>query len=228
MNWQKIEHTLYLTVKAGANPDAVRRERILRGHVLRHIGKLAKRRKRNAPHVPHHVCTTAQWRIMQHSLKAGHKIVAFDAEWQRCYPYDITELGVAIYHKGKREVHNIRVRAGGGKVDPMTRFMTKDQAIKWLKEIFKDANLLVGHALKNDRAKMSEWGWCLPNISTVDTERWSVLLNPEQKSSINLTKFCTLIGSEVRKGHIAGNDALMTLDVALMLASQKLEESVAA
>ncbi len=199
----------------------VERSRQVLKRVRLHMRFLRKLRKKLNPRVPMALHTTTQYRLMREALDRGDKIVAFDAEWQYQWPNLITELGVAIYHNGHREVHNVRVRGGAGKTDKSTRFMTDEQAKRWLASMFKGAGLLVGHAIHNDRVKMQQWGWPLPEndvLPLVDTGRWSQVMNPTDNNPQRLSTFCRNHGVEVTKSHVAGNDACMTLDVALTLA----------
>lgn len=225
MDWNRISNRLMRRTD--------QRARGLRARIRVHMKLLRQREKalglervvlvREVPPV----WETRQWSMMRHALAQGHKIIAFDAEWQYNYPNALTEIGVAIYHRGEREVHNIRVRGGAGKADKTTRFMSEKQAKDWLARTFAGAGLLVGHAIKNDRAKMKEFGWPLPGrevLPCVDTEGWSKLLNPEQNNPQKLTNFCRRHGVELLKAHIAGNDACMTLDVALCLAAIRKDE----
>jgi hypothetical protein len=223
MDWKSIEYRLMGRAADDNRLPNVQRSREVLKHVRRHMKKLTKRR-RALFRGPMPLSETDQYRLIRTALERGDKIVSFDAEWQYQWPNKITELGVAIYHNGTREVHNVRVRAGAGKPDKMTRFMTDDQAKRWLKGVFQGVGLLVGHAIKNDRDKMREWGWPLPyetSVPCLDTERWSRVLNPEAKQSQKLTTFCKNHGVEILKAHVAGNDALMTLEVALALAGME-------
>jgi hypothetical protein len=229
MNWNRIEHNLMLRSADDDRIPGVKRSREMLIRVRRHMRKLHRRRVA-AARKPMLVHETAQWKEMRAALAEGRKIVSFDAEWQYQWPHKITELGVAIYQDGEIEVHNVRVRGGAGKTDKTTRFMTDVQAKKWLTGVFEGCGLLVGHAICNDRAKMDSFGWRLPDtnaVPCVDTEKWSKVMNENVNQSQKLTSFCRRHGVEVRKAHVAGNDALMTLEVALRLAAQEVSDVAA-
>lgn len=225
MDWRSIESKLLLQVSDDNRKlEDARRVRTVLRHVRRHIRKIEKRHRMINSPIGMPVTDTQQWLMMRNALATDSKIIAFDAEWQYQWPHHITEIGVAIYHHGRREVHNIRVKGGVGKADSSTRFMSDMQAKRWLTETFKDAGLLIGHAISNDRMKMKQWGWILPlpdRLPCVDTEKWSRVLNVEKNNSQKLTTFCANHGVEILRAHVAGNDACMTLDVALRLAAME-------
>lgn len=129
------------------------------------------------------VWETRQWKQMRHALENRQSIVCFDAEWEYQPPNRVTELGIASWRDGAITVHNVRVRGRGRPFHGGTTiYMTDDAAKAWLSDIMAGADLLVGHALQNDRLKMKQWGCHLPGTETlpvVDTGAWSRLTNKE-------------------------------------------------
>lgn len=100
--------------------------------------------------------------------------------------------------------------------------MSDDAAKLWLRGVMEKADLLVGHALQNDRLKMRQWGCPLPNTQTlpvVDTGAWSRVTNTESANPRRLSHLAALYGIERKGMHVAGNDALTTLHVALAMAA---------
>lgn len=180
-------------------------------------------RKKKPARVPMSVWETRQWKQMRHALAQGQSIICFDAEWEYQPPNRVTELGIASWRDGVITVHNVRVRGrgrpfNGGK----TIHMTDDAAKDWLRGIMADADLLVGHALQNDRLKMKQWGCRLPGPETlpvVDTGAWSRLTNKESANPRRLAHLAAEYGIERKGMHVAGNDAYITLQVALAMAA---------
>ncbi len=196
--------------------------------VSRRVGRLISRRSKAAraaakarrviPTIPE----THEWAKMRRAIEAGKRIVALDAEWTMRVP--ITEIGIATYHAGVRTVENIRVTPGGHQfLHGTTRYMTVEQAGRWLNGVMTQADLLVGHALHNDRRQFIQWGYPLPDMEVVDTARWSRQLNESNPVAQGLEKFALRHGIEHRGAHCAGNDAFTTLEVALKLASHDVE-----
>lgn len=169
------------------------------------------------------VWETKQWALLRHALVKGSRIVCFDAEWEYQPPNRVTELGVAILHNGVVLAQNIRVRGQGrhfhgGK----TIRMSDDAAKEWLRKTMERADLLVGHALQNDRLKMKQWGCPLPNTQTlpvVDTGAWSRVTNTESANPRRLSHLAAMYGIKRKGMHVAGNDAVTTLEVALAMAA---------
>lgn len=164
-----------------------------------------------------------QWAIMREALAANGRIVCFDAEWEYQPPNRVTELGIAMLHDGVMTTHNVRVRGRGRPlVGGQTVFMTDEPAKAWLREILGSADLLVGHALQNDRLKMKQWGCPLPStqhLKVVDTASWSRATNQESANPRRLKYLADQYGIERKGMHVAGNDARVTLQVALAMAS---------
>ena len=164
-----------------------------------------------------------QWTQMRHALAQHHCIVCFDAEWEYQLPNRVTELGVAIMRDGLIMAHNVRVRGRGRRFHGgETVYMDDDAAKTWLRDIMAAADLLVGHALQNDRLKMKRWGCPLPSIEAlpmVDTGTWSRITNAQSANPRRLTHLADQYGIERKNAHVAGNDALVTLRVALAMAA---------
>lgn len=216
MDWNRISQLIGNSMKGKPHTE---REKDILARIVKHRRRMAKVTKANR--VPPKVTDTPQWRIMRRALAKGGRIVAFDSEWQRHAPYAVTELGVAIYQHGNISHRTIRVR---GAPHSEAERMTEKDARKWLRGVMREADLLVGHALKNDRDKMDEWRCPLPasdDLLFIDTAMWSRSLNPVAKQPMKLVSFCEMHGVETLKAHVAGNDALMTLRVALTLAGKE-------
>ena len=160
---------------------------------------------------------------MRRALDSSQAIVSFDAEWEYQPPNRVTELGIAILRNGTIKVHNVRVRGRGrpfhgGK----TLYLADEAAQAWLRDIMSSADLLVGHALQNDRLKMKQWGCPLPNMQnlpTVDTGTWSRLTNLENGNPRRLSHLADHYGIDRKGMHVAGKDALVALEVALAMAA---------
>lgn len=169
------------------------------------------------------VWQTAQWKLVREALADRRRIVCFDAEWEYQPPNRVVELGVATFHEGAMTVHNVRVRGKGRRFHGgETVYMAEDAAKVWLGEIMASADLLVGHALQNDRLKMKQWGAPLPNaqiLPMVDTGSWSRIVNRESANPRRLVHLAAEYGIERKGMHVAGNDALTTLKVALAMAA---------
>lgn len=179
------------------------------------------RRKRRS-RIALEIWQAPQWKLMRDALRDNQRIVSFDAEWQYHPPNEVTELGAAILHDGIITVHNVRVKPGGrpfkgGK----TVYMTDDEGRAWLHATMASADLLVGHALQNDRHKMKQWKCPLPkpgSLPVVDTGVWSKLTNFVSANPRRLIHLAAQYGIDRTVSHIAGNDAHMTLQVALAMA----------
>ncbi len=188
-------------------------------------GACRKRRTR----VALEIWQAPQWKLMRSALSDNLRIVSFDAEWQYQPPNEVTELGAAILHDGVVSIHNIRVKPGGrpfrgGK----TVYMTDDEAKAWLRATMASADLLVGHALQNDRHKMKQWKCPLPragSLPVVDTGAWSRITNPVSANPRRLTHLAAQYGIDCKGSHVAGKDANVTLQVAVAMA--QVEEAEA-
>ena len=100
--------------------------------------------------------------------------------------------------------------------------MTDDVAQAWLRGMMAEADLLVGHALQNDRLKMKQWGCPLPSpqiLPVVDTGAWSRLTNTENANPRRLAHLAAQYGIDRTGLHVAGMDAFVTLKVALAMAA---------
>lgn len=184
--------------------------------------------KRRSPvRVAQPIWDTPQWRLLRDALENRRCIVCFDAEWEYQPPNRVTELGVAIQRDGVTTVHNVRVRGKGRQFHGgETIHMTEDAAKAWLRGIMESADLLVGHALQNDRLKMKQWGNPLPSIQKlpmVDTGTWSRIINEESSNPRRLTHLAAQFGVEKKGMHVAGNDAWITLQVAIAMAAVEPE-----
>ncbi len=183
----------------------------------------ASRRATRVPRVAQQVWETKQWAMMRQALGENRRIVCFDAEWEYQPPNRVTELGIAIMHHGQITGRNVRVRPGGRRFfGGKTAYLTEDAARAWLARVMDSAELLVGHALKNDRLKMKQWGVSLSNIRglpAVDTSTWSRITNQESANPLRLAHLAKRYGIDHRGTHVAGNDALITLKVALAMAA---------
>jgi hypothetical protein len=166
---------------------------------------------------------TRQWSQMRGALDQRQRIVCFDAEWEYQPPNRVTELGIATWRDGVIEVHNVRVRGTGRQFrNGETVRMTDDAAQAWLCGMMAEADLLVGHALQNDRLKMKQWGCPLPGtqiLPVVDTGAWSRIINTESANPRRLVHLAAEYGIERKGLHVAGMDALVTLKVALAMAA---------
>lgn len=166
---------------------------------------------------------TRQWAMMRDALAKRRRIVCLDAEWEYQPPNRVTELGIAILHDGVLTAHNVRVRGRGRPFHGgETVHMAEDTAKAWLRDMMDSADLLVGHALQNDRLKMKQWDCPLPGtqiLPMVDTGTWSRLINQESANPRRLVYLARQYGVECKGTHVAGNDALITLQVALAMAA---------
>lgn len=183
-------------------------------------------RKRRG-HMPVAIWETPQWRLVRHALANDHVIVSFDAEWEYQPPNRVTELGIAIFRRGAIKVHNLRVRGRARPINGLaTRYLAEDAAKSWLQAMLRSADLLVGHALQNDRRKMKQWGCPLPSMQTmptVDTGAWSRVTNQVNGNPRRLAHLADQYGINRRGMHVAGKDALVTLQVALAMAATEPE-----
>jgi hypothetical protein len=230
MQWHAILRSLIDTdiseaQRIGAARDA--RRRLLIKAIRRHQKLLASRRKK--PRIAMSLHATAQYRIMQQALAENLPILCFDAEWQFQFPNNITEIGVALYHHGEMTVHNVRVVPGGRKfLGGTTVYMTPSKAQYWLRGLIAQSAVIVGHALQNDRDMLSKkWKFDLPRpheMPTVDTASWSRVLSHDG-NSVNLGRFAARYGIDCRGTHVAGNDARITLELALTLARTPIDET---
>lgn len=179
--------------------------------------------RKRTPRVPLPIWETRQWTQMRHAITQKQRIVCFDAEWEYQSPNRVTELGVATWRDGAITVQNVRVRGSGRPFHGgETVRLTDDAAKTWLRDVMANADLLVGHALQNDRLKMRQWGCPLPkaqNLPVVDTGAWSRLTNKESANPRRLAHLADEYGIERRGLHVAAMDALVTLKVALAMAA---------
>lgn len=149
-------------------------------------------------------------------ISSGGKIISLDAEWTQGRA--ITEIGIAVLENGIQTTHNVVV----GKFRKpsfhhgTTLYMDDDKAREWFRDITSDGKLLIGHALKGDRKQFQLWGKPVPPIPFIDTASWSrhISKSPYMMSLTNLALHC---GLEHLDAHCAGNDAHMTMMVALRI-----------
>lgn len=182
-----------------------------------------KAMRSRTPRVVPPIWETRQWMQMRNALDQKQRIICFDAEWEYQPPNRVTELGVATWCDGIITVENVRVRGAGRPFrNGQTIRMADDTAKAWLRGIMAEADLLVGHALQNDRLKMRQWGSPLPSAAIlpfVDTGAWSRITNTESGNARRLAHLADQYGIERRGLHVAGMDALVTLKVALAMAA---------
>lgn len=194
--------------------------------VNRHLKKQVRRAKGlGAAKAPVPVEDTPHYNILLKALDAGKKIVAFDAEWhpQRPTTVPITELGVTIYGPTSLECFNICTRPGGKKFrHGTTRFMTDEQARKWLSKTLEGTGLIIGHSFKNDRLQLARWNFTVPKIELLDTASWSKMLFPPNAQS--LKGLAIRYGVDPSGWHCAGNDSRITMLVALAMAGIKHDD----
>lgn len=228
MNWQRIHDQLEQRAEQEADLRALKLKRRVRKHMKRLITLRSRRGVyvgggRYVPSVPE----TPQWRTIRDALDRGSKILAFDAEWTMRRP--ITELGIAIYQNGEMTAHNVRLTPGGKNFRyGVTRYMTDRQAKLWVRGMFSEADLLVGHALNNDRLQMRRWGEPIPDMPYLDTSPWSRALNQSSHDPISLGKFADRYGVDCTGAHCGGNDAVITLNLVLALARIEVDNICAA
>jgi hypothetical protein len=151
--------------------------------------------------------------LFQSLIVNGGKIVSFDAEWSPYRP--ITQLGITVAENGSVKSFNITI---GDFKSPRFRYgetinMDNDAAKEWLRSVFQDAELIIGHSLKNDRSQLHKWGVDMPEIPFIDTANWSryVMRKMDRVGLDNLAKY---LGISHKGAHCAGNDSFVTFSVA--------------
>jgi hypothetical protein len=93
-----------------------------------------------------------------------------------------------------------------------TRQVSQEEAARILLLHAESCDAYVGHALKNDRARLRMAGIHLPDRPVLDTATWSAMMYPNRQSA-SLNHMCILWGIRHVHRHIAGNDAAATLDL---------------
>lgn len=125
------------------------------------------------------------------------------------------ELGIAASGPLGRTVLNLRIAAPRNAdrfEHGSTRSVAQDEAAAILMALAESCDAYVGHALKNDRARLRMAGIVLPNRPAFDTATWSAMMYPCRQSA-SLNHMCILWGIPHVNRHIAGNDAAATLDL---------------
>ncbi len=215
MQWGHIRQALQAAY--AADPENNHRARTVARRVNKFMRRRSKARLRAFREANMHLDMQERlpnYHLLTQALEENWKIVSIDCEWTMRRA--ITEIGVTIFHNGEIQAFNICVAAGGkGFLHGTSRYMQDKHAREWLTETLADAQLVVGHAFKNDVRQMTHWSYRMPQLPVVDTGKWSKIIFPPHEMS--LSKLAKKYDVECRGAHCGGNDALMTLKVALKM-----------
>lgn len=209
MNWPEIHYTLRMRFAQTGDERAL--------YVARRVNRLLKKRARRARwtdkvQIPVKLEDTNHYNQLMKHIRAGSKIIAIDNEWTPRRP--ITEIGISEFG-GKS--HNVRLTPGGKEFrHGTTRYMTDEQAKLWLAQQLEGVDLIIGHMFKNDVRQYAKWGFEIPKIPLLDTGLWSKALFPPNHMS--LKHMAEKYGINAAGWHCAGNDAYITLMVAMTMA----------
>ncbi len=218
MNLHRVYAVTRAIWEASGNPKALR------------ISRKAKRRlKRQNPYNKIRQPASGEamrkrCHIINHHISRGSFIVALDCEWTMTRP--LTEVGLAIYHRGEFQHRNICILPDERQRDQFlfgaTEYLTLGEARAEMRELSSRVELLIGHALKNDRKQLSRFGG-VPEFHDVafDTETFSTWAYHGERHKLKY--LARRAGFDAKSMHCAGNDAAMTLFIALALVGRREE-----
>ena len=224
MDWVRIRNILIERYRADETDHrAFALSRKLRGRARsqRRREKHGEKRAAGPQAVPYH-------NYIQNALAQGIPLIAMDLEWNGKRP--VTEIGLAILHNGTVTHHNIKTVNSRNKVSTSyygdrrfihgeTQEMSSPDAKMWLGELLAQPNLIIGHAFRGDMLQLSRWGFNLPSeIRVVDTAKWWKAVCPPNLRSLDFLAARYGIDFDVK--HCAGNDAYVTLQVALRMSEE--------
>lgn len=209
MNWKLIRNTLNERYQETGDARAL--------YVSRRVNRYLKKKNRAERNsrvrniLPENI---TQFQMFMKAIREDKHILAIDAEWSPWKP--ITEIGVYDYRA--KQCHNIRLtqKGGDGFRHGETVRMNKALAKQWLHDTLNGVDMVIGHAFKNDLRQFAQWGFNFPKVRIVDTALWSKALFPPNE--VSLVKLADQYGIDRRGSHCAGNDAHVTLLVALAMA----------
>jgi hypothetical protein len=225
MNLNRIKAVL--DARYESNPDD-RRVLRLRRKINRALGKQARAERRGSPvdreQAEAHARNLRSRLI--NAIDSGKRIVAVDTEWMRDGSRKITEIGVAIYQNGELTLRNIRVipdfNTDFDNFRGTTEFMTDDDAAAVFEEIQASADMIAGHALKNDRLQFKRWRKVhLRDDNVFDTQSYAKSAHGE---ILSLGNFLRLLDITPKGMHSAGNDAYYVM-MALLTIAGRTDES---
>jgi hypothetical protein len=214
-------HLIFEKTRALYEADNSNRKALRISRIAKRLIKVRKNRLKGKTDIvnPRYVSQEALDRRvadLRAHVEGGSVILALDAEWTQ--DRHITEIGFAIYQNGVTRHRNIRILPDPYSHDPFrfgtTEFMSEAEAVE---EIFVEqlrADLIVGHDLINDRRQFAKIGASF-HETTFDTMKYGRFAHPGE-----LVKLKTMVhraGFKAMGSHNAGNDAAMTLHVALAL-----------
>lgn len=200
MDWQAISQALY-------DRNDVRCRKLNR-KVQLHI-----RNKKKFAHVLSNLAGIQKFR-------KARVAVAIDCEWNPKRP--ITEIGVTVRRDGEVKSYNVSITRQSTFLYGDSHKMTDADARDWLRDMLKDAEVVVGHAIRNDVMQLQKWGFGMPDCHRIDTAKWSrvVFRSP---NSVNLKRLAAHYGIEHDHAHCAGNDSHVTMRVAHAINDQFAE-----
>ena len=216
---------LYPKVRAiydadSSNTKALRLSRTIRRRILSiERGGRGLPFSRN-PREPHHETYHSHFVHLQKALRFNRPIMSFDLEWDMDNP--VTEIGLSILHNGTISSHNIHIFEDRA---PMRRFrfgetvyMPVNEAAPWLLNHLQSAELVLGHAIKNDRDQIKKLGY-IPEIKAViDTAKWSRGMN--NGMDMKLKRLLKYYGGNPAGAHVAGNDSRFIMEVMVRIMRQ--------
>ena len=231
MDYQRIEHTLRERYEQTGDVRALKVTRRI-SRLLSKRGRRARKatmsRSANSPSSLKSNAAFAQITHLADAMSAGKTIVAFDAEW----PYHgdprlVHEVGLAIWRPSGITIQNIILKRHG-KVLRKDRFpggstvMTDDEIAAYLAELWGETAILLGHNLSEDFRQMKRIGADIGHKHYFDTVKWSKLAFPDAPAH-RLSAMAQSCVVPARRAHIAGNDAAMVMDCAIVIIERMRE-----
>lgn len=214
-------HLIFEKMRALYEADNTNRKALRLSRMAKRLIKVRKNRLKGKTDIvnPRYVSQEALDRRLadlRAHIEGGSVVLALDAEWT--HDRHITEIGFAIYQNGVTRHRNIRILPDPYAYDAFrfgtTEFMDEAEAVREIAREQSSADLIVGHDLINDRRQFAKIGAEFHEV-TFDTMKYGRFAHPGE-----LVKLKTMVhraGFKAIGSHNAGNDAAMTLHVALAL-----------
>ncbi len=155
---------------------------------------------------------------LRHEIARGGCLIAYDTEYHQAGP--VTQLGIAIWHAGVVSCRTYTTASHHRRVTPASRFgrdrpATQASACALAQRLYRQDALQIFHTGGSDLTKLGLPGGH-PGYIDVGIIGHGAL---RAKDSPGLVTLCRHYGIDPSGHHNAGNDAGLTLDVALAMAA---------